>query len=182
MKSNSLIIKAILYLGVVFLTFNCRENPKTSVQKITDGQEVDSTPVGIKDNKINKLQEDTSIQQKPIDLKAAKNINVLSADKRTGNDSVDIEYFKKCSMWTLSKNDIKTIMRFLKPIDNHEFHYVYYVLPCEMTGLMEIDNQKFTYVVNAGAYMKLRNSDTTFTYGCESKRCNKYFLVKGGTQ
>ena len=174
-------IKVILYFGFVFLTLNCREKPKTSVQKITGDQEVDSISGVIKDNMINKFQKDTSIPYKPIDLKAAKNINVLSADKKTSKDSIDNEYFKKCKTWTLSKNDIKTIIRFLKPIDKHEFSYVYYVLPCEITGLIEIDNQKFTYVINAGAYMKLTNSDTTFTYGCNSKYCNKYFLVEGGT-
>jgi hypothetical protein len=174
-------IKTILYLGSIFLTLNCREKPKTSVQKITGDQEVDSMSAVIKDNMINKPQKDTSVPYKPIDLKAAKNINVLFADKKMGKDSIANEYFKSCKTWTLSKSDIKNMIRFLKPIDRHEFSYVYYVLPCEITGLIEIDNQKFAYAINAGAYMKSTNSDTTFTYGCNSKYCNKYFLVEGGT-
>lgn len=174
--------KGIFLFGFILLILSCQDQPKFAGQKEASISKADSVFSVTKDSMIGVFQKDISRQYLPVDFEAAKTINVLSADKKTHADSEDNEYLRKCETWELRESDIKRIVRFLKPIDQHDFSYLYYVLPCEFNGEIEVDNQTYSYVINAGAFMKLTNTDTTFIYGCDSRKCNKFFLVEGGTQ
>ncbi|WP_126246351.1 hypothetical protein [Chitinophaga rhizosphaerae] len=94
----------------------------------------------------------------------------------TPNDSM----VYKCKNWSLTNESIETILKNGDPIDMHDFSYLYYVLPCEVKGSVEIDRKLFSYSINAGSFFTISNDDTTNFYGCNAPACKKFFLMEGG--
>lgn len=170
-----------LFVFCTFLCFSCNERPDES-KSPTDSSRLHSTLLEVEDN-VNEENSDTVLPiKKTIELHRAKNIDIISIEKRVEQDSGENDFSKKCKVWNLRKTDIEQIVRLSQLIDSHEFHYLYYVLPCELKGLLKIDNQQFHYTINAGAFVKLSNSDTTFILGYQKKNWRKFFLTEGGKQ
>lgn len=107
---------------------------------------------------------------------AKTKITVLTIQKKQAETGTQFG----CKDWKLNKKDIVQIMRSSVPINNHDFMYLYDVLPCLVEGTLQTGGKKYTYSVNAGSFMTLSNGDTTYYYGCSAKECEKYFLTTGG--
>lgn len=104
-----------------------------------------------------------------------KSINWAKKDAKP-NDSM----VYKCKNWSLTHESIETILKNGTSIDMHDFSYLYYVLPCEVKGSVEIDHELYSYNINAGSFFTISNADTTNFYGCNAPACKKFFLMEGG--
>src|SRR5687768_3113478 len=93
-----------------------------------------------------------------IDLKNAVNIDVLSMRKDI-NENIDDADFQGCSSWSLTADEIKTIIRNFESMSSEVQHYAYSYLPCRFTGTIQIDDNKFKYYLNAGSTLTLIHQD-----------------------
>ena len=86
-----------------------------------------------------------------------------------------------CSDWNLTKLEVIQVLRLSTVIDTpSDLHYLYYVMPCEITGDMLIGKNEYSYSINGGSYLSISNSDTTFYLGCISEECKNLFITQGG--
>ena len=108
-----------------------------------------------------------------------KTVLVLTVNKTIVEDSTN-EYMNECDTWNLSKNDIKEIINISHYISNEEKHYLYYVMPCEISGEIIVNNISFNFIINAGSTMYLYNADTAYYLGCSSEDCSRFFVLPGG--
>jgi len=117
---------------------------------------------------------------KKIEIKPNSIINVKSTNWTLNEAPPDDIMVSKCKNWSLSPASIVTIIKSGESINMHDFSYLYYVLPCEIKGQIEIDSSLYSYRVNAGSFFTISNEDTTYFYGCNSPQCRKFFLMGGG--
>jgi hypothetical protein len=115
-----------------------------------------------------------------IEIKPNSIIKVKSISWVLNEAIPDDSMVYECKRWSLSAGSIETIFKNGEPINMHDFSYLYYVLPCEVKGSVEIDSALYSYSVNAGSYFTISNEDTTYFYGCNSPVCRKFFLMEGG--
>ncbi|RPE09007.1 hypothetical protein EGT74_18525 [Chitinophaga lutea] len=115
-----------------------------------------------------------------VEMKPNSIINVKSISWVLNEAMPDDSMVNECKRWSLSAGSIETIFKNGEPINMHDFSYLYYVLPCEVRGAVEIDSALYSYTVNAGSYFTISNEDTTYFYGCNSPVCKKFFLMEGG--
>lgn len=95
-------------------------------------------------------------------------------------DTTDLKFYDKCIDWSLSKKQIKEVLGLSKVITGHEFHYLYYVLPCHLEGELTMNGVEYEFNLNSGSFIHLQSSDTSFYMGCADKKCEPFFLEKGG--
>lgn len=107
-------------------------------------------------------------------------ISIIGIEKDSSASSGKSEYNSTCQGWSLDKKAVVEIIKAVRPISMHDFMYLYNVLPCEIEGKLKIGDKEYSYVINAGSFMKLSSKDTTYYYGCSAKECEKYFLSTGG--
>lgn len=145
----------------------------------TDNKEKDSTNIKIPGNAVpaDSLE---ALSTKRVEINAVSILEVKSMNLALDETIPDDSMLMECKKWKLTAASIKDILKNGAPISMHELSYLYYVLPCEVKGLIEIDSALFSYSVNAGSYFTISNKDTTFFYGCNASACKKYFLMEGG--
>jgi hypothetical protein len=98
-------------------------------------------------------------------------IDVLSLEKVINDKNTG---FISCDNWTLNKQDIISIIQQSDTVSFIIVDNMFSTLPCEYKGEVRINNEKYKFLINAGAYSIIYNSDTTFYLGYFEK--NKYFL------
>lgn len=81
-----------------------------------------------------------------------------------------------CNKWTLSKTEIKKIIKESKPITGPEWHYLFGHYPCKIHGIIVQNSRKYEYSVNSGAWFRISSSDKTLLFGSFKEENNKYFL------
>ncbi len=82
-------------------------------------------------------------------------IKIVSTKYELSNSKPDDMMVSKCKEWSLSDKSIISIFRHGKPISMHDFHYMYYVLPCEVKGSVQIDSNIYKYRINAGSFFTI---------------------------
>ncbi|MBX3254197.1 MAG: hypothetical protein KF862_08665 [Chitinophagaceae bacterium] len=109
-------------------------------------------------------------------------IVVLNFEKKCDSQSNFLQEFSlKCQQWNLTSNVIREIISERKKISKFDFSYLYEVLPCSYTGQVLINEKKFGFEINAGAYLILNQGRNYFYYDCSGKRAKKYFIVLPAT-
>ncbi|MGE7776361.1 hypothetical protein ACQKLP_16655 [Chitinophaga sp. NPDC101104] len=162
-----------LIVGSVGLTTACGSRNHT----LNGGQDSANPVVDLKVPSTDKATNSNlkKIALTPNSVIKVKSINWVQKDARP-NDSM----VYKCKNWSLTHESIETILKNGAPIDMHDFSYLYYVLPCEVKGSVEIDRELYSYSINAGSFFTISNDDTTNFYGCNAPTCKKFFLMQGG--
>jgi len=117
---------------------------------------------------------------KKLEIKKSSIITLQSVNQILKKAPAGDGIITKCKEWNLSPSSIVTILRNGQVINTHDFSYLYYVLPCEVKGEVEIDSSLYTYKINAGSFFVLSNADTTYYFGCNNEKCRKFFLMPGG--
>jgi YHS domain-containing protein len=126
------------------------------------------------------MKSDYIITQEEVipNLKSA-HISILNLIKKVEND-YDTTYFKECSDWMLNRSLLSEILPYFTHISEHDFMYLYYVLPCEIVGKIKIDSIDYDLVINGGAYISLSHNGKTYYFGCSEDKCKDFFIETGG--
>ena len=107
-------------------------------------------------------------------IKTVKVLTIVKENKRIASTGEDLG--DKCDKWGLNKTTIEKIIKVSEPISGEKWHLLYDVWPCDITGKLLLKLDTFSYEVNAGSYIVIWNSDTSFYYGCTDRRYRNYFL------
>ncbi|NLR62509.1 hypothetical protein HGH93_30740 [Chitinophaga polysaccharea] len=161
-------------LGFFLCTYvSCKVKPGFSKEEHLKTTLNDSVP---------KVAANSAVRPIPdkIEIKSNSIVKVVSADWESHELKPDDVMSSKCKGWRLSNESIVAILRHGKPISMHDFHYLYYVLPCEVKGLVEIDRNQYRYRINAGSFFTISNKDSTFYFECNSPKLKNKFLMSGG--
>lgn len=85
----------------------------------------------------------------------------------------------KCKSWSLPRKNILLELIFsLTPQPNpYAVNTAFSYYKCKISGELKKGGIQYTYYFNAGGFVELTNSDTTFYLGCEKgDTCVKHFL------
>lgn len=119
-----------------------------------------------------------SIKIPVISFRKAKTIEILSLIKETSNwENTTEEETKACNTWSLTKDQIKAMIRQFEQVASEEINYAYEYWPCRLTGKLKVDSITYKYFLNAGSHLTLIKDDPggiTFVY-C-GKKGKKLFL------
>lgn len=86
------------------------------------------------------------------------------------------EFAPPCKTWRLNAAAIEKIIRNGHPADGPTIHYGYSVLECNVSGLVQIDQDTFHYRINAGSFFYLYNDQHSSVYTCSAPNCRRFFL------
>ncbi len=114
-----------------------------------------------------------------IEVKRQSAIKIVSAQKAIEGAKYE-ELISKCREWNLSNESITMILKHGKPINMHDFHYLYYVFPCDIKGIVQIDSCIYRYRINAGSFFTISSIDSTYYFECNAPEYRKFFLMTGG--
>lgn len=83
-----------------------------------------------------------------------------------------------CKGWRIKPTDLQKIIINSKVIDGQEWHDLFDVLPCIMTGQLKQNHQQYKIEINGGSWMYIFCRDTTLLLGSFTKQNEKYFISK----
>lgn len=166
-------IRTLTIVGILFLNICCDSTAKPNKKIIdTHDPKINNDSI-LADTILTEVMDTTA--PIPIDLKKAKNIEILSISSEIFKGETTDEYYEKCKSWSLTSDQLKNVIRFFRPISSELQNLSYSYMPCRMTGKIKIDNIDFNYFINAGSTLTLINRDTKLYFGCSSKECKKFF-------
>ncbi|MBL7732290.1 MAG: hypothetical protein JNM88_14020 [Chitinophagaceae bacterium] len=106
-----------------------------------------------------------------------KGIKVIKVEKYTDTESMYYPIVKdKCAGWSLTTDDIVSILMNSSPISLREWHTDYSNFPCYYKGILSLNGRKADFTINAGAFSTIILSDTVISLGYKGKNYMKYFL------
>ncbi len=104
------------------------------------------------------------------------NRKVNELQRSNNSEKSAIEH--KCEAWNLTDEKINYFMQHSKPISGHEWHYIYYTLPCEISTTITRNDSIFRIDINAGGWAFLFfNDDFYERRGCVGVCCEELFLI-----
>ncbi|TWF40328.1 hypothetical protein FHW36_10410 [Chitinophaga polysaccharea] len=161
-------------LGFIWCIYvSCKVKPGLSKEEPLKTIPSDSAPKGANSGAVKSISDKIGIKSNSI-------IKVESANWESHELKPDDVMYSKCKGWKLSNESIVAILRHGKPISMLDFHYLYYVLPCEVNGLVQIDSNQYRYRINAGSFFTISSKDSTFYFECNSPEFKNKFLMSGG--
>lgn len=126
------------------------------------------------------LLQPTSKQQ-AIVFDFNKNFEILEIQKSNDYPSSDTDT-TACIKWTLSKKEVKKIIKESKLINGPEWHHLFGHYPCIIHGKILQNSTEFDYSINSGAWFTVSSSDTTLIFGSFKEENNKFFLDSAWTE
>jgi hypothetical protein len=153
------------YFCFILLLISCSDNKSTVRNSVGKDDSLHIRPTN------NRFSSSKSVRlfdnQKPFKLLLTGNrIERNTSDKDT----------VKCANWTLTSNQVSTIIKNSEPIDGTVWDLAFDFLSCAVYGTIIQDNVEYPFSVNAGSYALINSGDTTIIYGDYQKKDNKYFL------
>ena len=80
-----------------------------------------------------------------------------------------------CSEWRLTRTEVSRVLKDMKPITGHEWHYLFEHYPCVYRGTLEQHDQIFEFAINGGSWLTI-SSDTTVYFGDTEGKFEQLFL------
>lgn len=112
---------------------------------------------------------------KPIQFDTLVDFTVISLINTSDYPSSANETLM-CVDWSLSKEQVKSIIQSAQLIDGHQWHYLFSHLPCQAKGQITQNQQTFEFAINGGSWMTIGNSDSTIMLGLFDKKYDSLFL------
>ncbi|MDW7692037.1 hypothetical protein R9C00_15155 [Flammeovirgaceae bacterium SG7u.111] len=135
-----------------------------------------------KDNKKSlagsKTEQDVAIQKVGLSNQLFdKNTFFLISQITKGNDYPSSEEDTSiCIGWTLTEEEINSIIVSSQELSGSDWHYLFDHLPCEISGKIIQQQNEFKLSINGGSWFTLASKDTTVYFGCFDSSTDKYFL------
>lgn len=126
------------------------------------------------ETRIENVQETAVVESQPFSDKDSIQILKVS-DVKIEKDAK--EFSDKCKSWNLNSDSIIKIVRLSERISGEDMHHLYYRLPCEINGKLKWGSRTYDFMINAGSFLHLSSTDTSFYLGCSKKECQQYFLM-----
>jgi hypothetical protein len=82
----------------------------------------------------------------------------------------------KCAKWTLTPNQIVTVIKNAEPIDGTVWDLSFDFLSCSVHGTIAQNGSEYPFTVNAGSFILVNSGDTTIIYGDYKKEDRRHFL------
>lgn len=156
-------LKFVLLLIVLV---GCSDN-KTTNQIKDFKSSSDTLQVGATKNKITQPRPRLFDNKEPFQVRTTGNrIETNTTDKDT----------IKCAKWTLTPQQITTIIKNSEKIDGTVWDLSFDFLSCSVHGTIIQNNVEYPFTVNAGSFALVNSGDTTIIYGDYNKKDVKYFL------
>ena len=124
-------IRTLTIVSILFLNICCGSNQESNKKIIPVHDPIIKDSSLYDDVRLKELKDTTIPKKINIDLKKAKNIEILSINKEMGKDSTDGEYYEKCKSWSLTIGQLKTVIREFKSMSSvaQDLSYSYMHLP-----------------------------------------------------
>lgn len=104
-----------------------------------------------------------------------KPFEILTEVKGTTDQSSDPNT-SQCIAWTISQNNISTIIKGSQVIAGNKWHDDFAVYPCIISGQLKQDGQIYKYEINSGAWLYIYCTKQTLILGYYKKDYKKYFM------
>jgi hypothetical protein len=105
-----------------------------------------------------------------------KSFQLISFDSKLDSNTTDTNC-SVCESWKLTKENILHIVKNSEEIDGTTWDLRFVVLCCTYSGILSQEDIKYPFTINAGAFLKIKNPDTTIIMGDLKALDNKYFIV-----
>ena len=115
------------------------------------------------------------LNKKKINLRTAKNIQVLSINKIINNDTT-YKSLQDCKSWSLTAKQIISAIKHFTQMSSEERFLSYSYYPCEITGEIKIDEVQYKYWLEANATLTLINNNSSYYFGFTGKNYKRYFI------
>lgn len=113
-------------------------------------------------------------------LNLNENFEIINLKKSNDYPS-SIQDTTECVDWKLNETEIKEILNNVKPISGRDWHNFYGHWNCCMNADLIQNETVYKMSVNAGAWLTISNSDTTFYFGDLTETYEKLFLSSSWT-
>lgn len=156
-------LKFVLLLVVLV---GCSDNKTTNqITEFTSNSNTLQTEATM--NKITQPRPRLFDNKKPFQIRMTGNrIETNTTDKET----------VKCAKWTLTPQQITTIIKNSEEIDGTVWDLSFDFLSCSVDGTIIQNNAEYPFTVNAGSFALVNSGNTTVIYGNYNKKDIKYFL------
>lgn len=95
------------------------------------------------------------------------NLTLLSKELHLHED--DPSLGEDCKSWKLTESGLRLFFQKAVPITGYKHHALYYVLPCEYTGFIDLGGTTYKFVLNGGSYAELHTLSAPVSvrlFGC----------------
>ena len=92
-------------------------------------------------------------------------------------EEINEELYDQCNEWELDSANAMLFFHSSKEISSIEKNSLFYTLPCEVKGVVEINDTIFDYTINSASWAELRYKNEFYKYlGCF--QCDVPFLME----
>lgn len=154
------------YFLFILILVSCSNN-ESAIQNSEGTTDHDSLEIKPTINKVTSKPVKLFDNQKPF--------KVLLAGNRIDRNTTDKDTVK-CKNWTLTSNQVSTIIKNSQKIDGTTWDLSFDFLSCAVYGTITQDSVEYPFTVNAGSYALINSGDTTIIYGDYKEKDKKYFL------
>ena len=110
-----------------------------------------------------------------------KDFKILELRKSNDYPSSDTDT-TACFEWTLSRPELKSIIKGTTPINGPEWHHLFGHYPCRIHGKILQGTITYNYSINSGGWLRVSSPDTNLLFGNFKDENNKYFLDSAWTE
>ena len=107
-----------------------------------------------------------------------KTFEILNSKKGI-TDQSSYKDTSKCKGWTIPQTIIPSIIKDSKVISGSEWHDIFGVFPCIISGQLSQNGQIYKFEINSGSWIYILGSGETTILGSFKKKYEKYFIDKG---
>lgn len=97
-------------------------------------------------------------------FKTADNFELLNNKKTIDTESSETDT-TACTNWTLTTNEIQTIIKDSEIISGPDWHHLFGHLPCSIKGQLKQNGTTFDFQINSGSWMTIACGDSTIFLG-----------------
>jgi len=126
-------------------------------------------------NSIDTILLKSLVKKKTSKFDLTKDFEVLELKKSNDYPSSEKDT-TNCLKWTLSKLELKKIIKESRPINGQEWHHLFGHYPCIIKGSIIQNFTEFQYSINSGAWFTISSKDSIMRFGSLEKKNNKFFL------
>lgn len=81
-----------------------------------------------------------------------------------------------CGEWDMTAEEIGRVLKLSVPATERDLHDRYDYTQCRLIGRMIYDGVCYEYRIDAGSFVRMYSSDTSFILACGLPECEEYFL------
>jgi hypothetical protein len=82
----------------------------------------------------------------------------------------------KCKGWTISQTDLPRIIKACKPISGEDWHHLFEVWPCIISGQLKQNGNTYKFEINGGSWMRITLDGKSILLGNFKKENEKFFI------